>query len=509
MAVVGVMAVGAVAFLAGYVFRKWIAESKIRSAEEEAKRILLDAQREADAKRKEALLEAKDEALRIKREAEREIREQRADLQRFERRLSQREEALERRAEQLERRERTLQQQEQELAVRTEEVAALIAQQRRTLEEIAGLTREEARQRLLEEVEAEAREDALARIRKVEREAREEAERRVREILALAIQRTAADHTAELTVSVVPLPTEEMKGRIIGREGRNIRTLEALTGVDFIIDDTPEAVTLSSFDPVRREVAKIALEKLMADGRIHPARIEEMVEKAQQELDRRIQEAGEQAAFEAGVHGLHPDLVKLLGRLKFRTSYGQNVLQHSVEVALLAGELAAQLGADVQMARRAGLLHDIGKALTHEVQGTHTQIGVDIARRYHEPPQVINAILYHHGEEEAKYLESVLVAAADAISGSRPGARKESVEAYIKRLQALEQLAQSFPGVEKAYAIQAGREIRVIVRSGEVDDLAAYRIARDLSRRIEQDLEYPGQIKVTVVRETRIVEYAR
>ncbi len=509
MTVLMVMAVGVAAFLVGYLFRKWIAEAKIRSAEEEAKRILLDAQREADAKRKEALLEAKDEAIRIKREAEREIREQRAELQRLERRLIQREEALERRAEQLERRERALQQREQEIAAQSEEVAALIAQQRQALEQIAGLTREEARQRLLEQVEAEAREDAVARIRKVEREAREEAERRAREILALAIQRTAADHTAELTVTVVPLPTEEMKGRIIGREGRNIRTLEALTGVDFIIDDTPEAITLSSFDPVRREIAKIALEKLMADGRIHPARIEEMVEKAQQELDQRIQEAGERAAFEAGVHGLHPELVKLLGRLKFRTSYGQNVLQHSVEVALLAGELAAQLGGDIPMARRAGLLHDIGKALTHEVQGTHTQIGVDIARRYHEPPQVINAILYHHGEEEAKYLESILVAAADAISGSRPGARKESVEAYIQRLQALEQLARSLPGVEKAYAIQAGREIRVIVRSGEVDDLAAYRIAQDLSRRIEQDLEYPGQIKVTVLRETRIVEYAR
>jgi len=504
-----VIAVGVVAFLAGYVLRKLVAESKIRSAEEEAKRILLDAQREADAKRKEALLEAKDEAIRIKREAEREIREQRADLQRLERRLSQREEALERRAEQLERRERALQQQEQELTGRAEEVAALIAQQRQVLEEIAGLTSEEAKQRLLAQVEAEAREEAFARIRKIEREAREEAERRAREILALAIQRTAADHTAEVTVSVVPLPTEEMKGRIIGREGRNIRTLEALTGVDLIIDDTPEAVTLSSFDPVRREIAKIALEKLMADGRIHPARIEEVVEKAQQELDQRIQEEGERAAFEAGVHGLHPEEIKLLGRLRFRTSYGQNVLQHSVEVALLAGELAAQLGADVQMARRAGLLHDIGKALTHEVQGTHTQIGVDIARRYHEPPQVINAILYHHGEEEAKYVESVLVAAADAISGSRPGARKESVEAYIQRLKALEQLAQSFPGVEKAYAIQAGREIRVIVRSQEVDDLTAYRIAQDMARKIEQDLEYPGQIKVTVLRETRIIEYAR
>ena len=496
-----------VAFFGGYVLRKLIAEAKIRSAEQEARRIVEEARREAESKAKEALLEAKEEALRLRREAEREIREQRADLQRLERRLVQREEALDRRADQLERRERAIQQQEQELAQRAEEVNALIGEQRQALERIAGLTAEEARQRLLEQIEADVREDALARIRKIEREAREEAERRAREILALAIQRTAADHTAEVTVSVVPLPSDEMKGRIIGREGRNIRALEALTGVDLIIDDTPEAVTLSSFDPVRREVAKIALEKLMSDGRIHPARIEEMVEKAQRELEERIVQEGERAALEAGVHGLHPDLVKLLGRLKFRTSYGQNVLQHSVEVALLAGELAAQLGADAALARRAGLLHDIGKALTHEVQGTHTQIGVDIARRYHEPPQVINAILYHHGEEEAKYVESVLVAAADAISGSRPGARKESVEAYIQRLKALEQLAQSFPGVEKAYAIQAGREIRVIVRSQEVDDLTAYRIAQDMARKIEQDLEYPGQIKVTVLRETRIIEY--
>jgi len=498
-----------VAFFGGYVLRKLIAEAKIRSAEQEARRIVEEARREAESKAKEALLEAKEEALRLRREAEREIREQRADLQRLERRLVQREEALDRRADQLERRERAIQQQEQELAQRAEEVNALIGEQRQALERIAGLTAEEARQRLLEQIEADVREDALARIRKIEREAREEAERRAREILALAIQRTAADHTAEVTVSVVPLPSDEMKGRIIGREGRNIRALEALTGVDLIIDDTPEAVTLSSFDPVRREVAKIALEKLMSDGRIHPARIEEMVEKAQRELEERIVQEGERAALEAGVHGLHPDLVKLLGRLKFRTSYGQNVLQHSVEVALLAGELAAQLGADAALARRAGLLHDIGKALTHEVQGTHTQIGVDIARRYHEPPQVINAILYHHGEEEAKYVESVLVAAADAISGSRPGARKESVEMYIQRLQALEQLATSFPGVEKAYAIQAGREIRVIVRPNEVDDLAAYRLARDLARRIEADLDYPGQIKVTVLRETRVVEYAR
>lgn len=502
-------AVGGVAFVGGYVLRKLIAEAKIRSAEQEARRILEDARREAESKVKEALLEAKEEALRIRREAEREIREQRADLQRLERRLVQREEALDRRADQLERRERAIQQQEQELAQRAEEVTALIGEQRQALERIAGLTAEEARQRLLEQIEADVREDALARIRKIERETREEAERRAREILALAIQRTAADHTAEVTVSVVPLPSDEMKGRIIGREGRNIRALEALTGVDLIIDDTPEAVTLSSFDPVRREVAKIALEKLMSDGRIHPARIEEMVEKAQRELEERIVQEGERAALEAGVHGLHPDLIKLLGRLKFRTSYGQNVLQHSVEVALLAGELAAQLGADVALARRAGLLHDIGKALTHEVQGSHTQIGVDVARRYHEHPAVLNAILYHHGEEEAKYVEAVLVAAADAISGSRPGARKESVEMYIQRLQALEQLATSFPGVEKAYAIQAGREIRVLVRPHEVDDLAAYRLARDLARKIEADLDYPGQIKVTVLRETRVVEYAR
>ncbi|MDR5684301.1 MAG: ribonuclease Y [Armatimonadota bacterium] len=504
-----VIAVGVVAFSAGYVLRRLVAEAKIRSAEEQARRILDDANREADAQRKESLLEAKEEALRVKREVEREIREQRADIQRLERRLVQREEALDRKTEQIERRERAIQQQEQELAQRAEEITALIAEQRRTLERISGLTSDQAREELLQQIEAEAREDALARIRKIEQETREEAERRARDVLALAIQRTAADHTTEVTVSVVPLPTDEMKGRIIGREGRNIRALEALTGVDVIIDDTPEAVALSSFDPVRREVAKIALEKLMADGRIHPARIEETVERAQRELDERIAEEGERAAFEAGVHGLHPDLVKLLGRLKFRTSYGQNILQHSVEVALLAGELALQIGADAALARRCGLLHDIGKALTHEVQGTHTEIGADLARRYHEHPAVINAIFYHHGEEEAKYVEAVLTAAADSISGARPGARKESVEMYIKRLQNLEHLAGSFPGVEKAYAIQAGREIRVIVRPNEIDDLTAYRLAQDMARRIESELEYPGQIKVTVLRETRIVEYAR
>jgi ribonuclease Y len=503
------LAVGVVAFLVGYFLRKLLAEGKIRSAEEEARRIVEVATREADAKRKEALLEAKDEAIRIKREAEREIREQRADIQRLERRISQREESLELKVQQAEKREQTLQERDQETARRADEITALIAQQRQTLERVAGLPTDEARRQLFEQIESEAREDIVAHLRKLERESREDAERRAREVLAFAIQRTAADHTAEVTVTVVPLPSEEMKGRIIGREGRNIRTIEALTGVDVIIDDTPEAVTLSSFDPIRREVAKMALEKLMTDGRIHPARIEEMVEKAQRDLEERVREEGERAAFEAGVHGLHPEEIKLLGRLKFRTSYGQNILQHSVEVALLAGALAAQIGADAALARRCGLLHDIGKALTHEIQGPHTEIGLDLARRYHEAPAVLNAILYHHGEEEAKFVEAVLAAAADAISGSRPGARKESVEMYIKRLQQLEEIANSFRGVEKAYAIQAGREVRVIVRPGDTDDLSAHRLAADIARKVEHEMEFPGQIKVTVLRETRIVEYAR
>jgi len=504
-----VLAAGVVAFLLGYFLRRTLAEGKIRSAEQEAKRMVDDANREADTKRKEALLEAKDEAIRIKREAEREIREQRADIQKLERRISQREESLELKIQQAEKRERLLQEHEQESTKRADEITTLIAQQRHTLEQVAGLPTDEARRQLFEKVEAEARDDILARVRRLEHQTREDAERRAREILAFAIQRTAADHTSEVTVTVVPLPSEEMKGRIIGREGRNIRTIEAVTGVDLIIDDTADAVALSSFDPVRREIAKMALEKLMSDGRIHPARIEDMVEKAQRELDERVREEGEKAAYEAGVHGLHPEEVKLLGRLRFRTSYGQNVLQHSVEVAMLAGALAAQIGADAPLARRCGLLHDIGKALTHEVQGPHTEIGLDLARRYHEPPAVLNTILYHHGEEEAKFVEAVLAAAADAISGARPGARKESVEMYIKRLQQLEEIATSFPGVEKAYAIQAGREIRVIVRPGDTDDLSAHRLAADIARKVESEMEFPGQIKVTVLRETRIVEYAR
>ncbi|MDR7484145.1 MAG: ribonuclease Y [Armatimonadota bacterium] len=503
------MVVGLIALLLGYLLRRTIAEARIKSAEEAARQILENARKESEARRREAIVEAKDEALRIQREAEREIREQRAELQRLERRLVQREENQERKAETLERRERLLAEREQQLAQIREEIEQLKQAQQAELQRIAGLTQEEARAQLLAAVEADARNEAAQLIRRIEAEARDEGERRARDILALAIQRCASEHTAEVTVSVVPLPSEEMKGRIIGREGRNIRALESLTGVDLIIDDTPEAVTISSFDPVRREVARLALEKLMADGRIHPGRIEEVVEKARRELDERIREAGEEAAFEANVHGLHPEEIALLGRLKFRHSYGQNLLRHSVEVALLAGLLATHLNADPKLARRAGLLHDIGKALTHEVEGTHVEIGADLARRYHEPPEVINAIAYHHGEEEAASLEAVLVAAADAISASRPGARKETVEMYIKRLQTLEQLATSFAGVEKAYAIQAGREIRVIVKPTEVDDAGAARLARDIARKIEEDLKYPGQIKVTVLRETRVVEYAR
>ena len=500
---------GVIAFLLGYLLRRYVAEARIRSAEEAARRIAEDAQREAEAKKREAIVEAKDEAFRLKREAESEIREQRAEVQRLERRLVQREESQDRKSEGLEQREHALTQKEGDLSKARDDVTAALARHQAELERIGGLTADQAREQILRQVEEAARGDALQIVKKIESEAREEADRRAREIIALAIQRCAADHTADVSVSVVPLPNDDMKGRIIGREGRNIRTLEGLTGVDLIIDDTPEAVTLSSFDTIRREIAKIALEKLIADGRIHPARIEEMVEKSQRELEQRIREEGERAAFEAGVHGLHPEEVKLLGRLRFRYSYGQNLLQHSVEVALLSGLMAQLLDANEQVARRAGLLHDIGKALTHEVEGTHSAIGVDICRRYHEPPEVLNAITYHHGDEEARFVEAILVAAADAISASRPGARKETAEMYVKRLENLERIATSFNGVEKAYAIQAGREVRVIVRPTDVDDTAATALARDVAKKIEDEMEYPGQIKVTVLRETRVIEYAR
>ena len=501
--------VGLFAFLLGYLLRRTIAEARIKSAEEAARRIVEEAHKEAEAKQRESVVEAKDEAFKLKREAEREIREQRAELQRLERRLVQREENLERKLEGFDKRERHQAEDEQRVSQLKEEAERLRRDQETELQRIAGLSAEEARSQLLAAVEGNTRSEAAQLIRRIENEARDEGDRRARDILALAIQRCAAEHTAEVTVSVVPLPNDEMKGRIIGREGRNIRALEALTGVDLIVDDTPEAVTISSFDPIRREVARIALEKLMVDGRIHPGRIEEVVEKAQRDLEERVREDGEQAAYEAGVHGLHPEEIKVLGRLRYRFSYGQNLMRHSIEVSLLSGLLADHLGADPKLARRAGLLHDIGKALTHEVEGSHVTIGADLCRRYHEPPEVLNAIMYHHGEEEATCLEAVLVAAADAISASRPGARKESVEMYIKRLQNLEELATSFPGVEKAFAIQAGREIRVIVRPTEIDDVGASALARDIARKIEQDLEFPGQIKVTVLRETRVVEYAR
>jgi len=505
--------IGLAVFLLGYLLRKFAGEAKIGTAEVAARRILEEAraaaQREADNRKREALLEAKDEGFRIKRDAEKEIREQRAEVQRQERRLVQREETLDRKLEALEKRDQVLAQREQEVTKDKEGLEELHRAERLELERIGGLTTEQARHDLFQKAEAEIRYEVAQTARKIEAEAREDAERRAREVIALAIQRCAADHTAEVTVSVIPLPTEDMKGRIIGREGRNIRALESLTGVDFIIDDTPESVTLSSFDPIRREIAKIALEKLLADGRIHPARIEEMVEKAQRDIDTRIRDAGERAAFEAGVHGLHPEEVKLLGRLNFRFSYGQNLLQHSIEVALLSGLMASQLDADPELARRAGLLHDIGKALTHEVEGTHADIGMDIARRYHEPPEVLNAIAYHHGDAEPGSVEAVLVAAADAISASRPGARKETVEMYVKRLENLERIATSFAGVERAYAIQAGREIRVLVKPQEIDDPSAAVLAREMAKKIEEELEYPGQIKVTVLRETRAIEYAK
>ncbi|MCL6588449.1 MAG: ribonuclease Y [Firmicutes bacterium] len=481
----------------------------LQSAKEDARKIREGAVKECESIKREALLEAKEEALKVKNELERENRERRADIQRLEKRLLQKEESLDRKYEIIEKKEEALTNKEIEVDKLKTELQEIHQRHRRELERISGLSSEEAKVLLLKDVEEEIQQEIAIKIRELELRAKEESERKAREIISLAIQKCAADHVTEATVSVVALPNDEMKGRIIGREGRNIRALETLTGIDLIIDDTPEAVILSGFDPVRREVARLALEKLIADGRIHPARIEEMVEKSQKEVEAIIKEEGERATFETGIHGLHPEIIKLLGRLKFRTSYGQNVLQHSIEVSHLCGVMAGELGADIMLAKRAGLLHDIGKAVNHEVEGPHVSIGADLAKKYRESFQVVNAIAAHHGDVEANTVEAVLVQAGDAVSAARPGARRETLETYIKRLEKLENIADSFDGVEKAYAIQAGREIRIMVKPDKVDDFNAVRIARDIVKRIEEELEYPGQIKVTVIRETRAVEYAK
>lgn len=492
-----------------YVILRLTGTAQLHSAQERAHELMDEARHEVEAKRREALLEAKEDALRVKNDLEREIRERRNETMRMERRLLQKEESLDRKVEQLEKKEETLEKKEAECDRLKADLQELHVKQRRELERVSGLSSDEARNILLADVEREIGVEIAQKMKEIEARAKEESDRRAREVISLAIQRCAGDHVAEATVSVVALPNDEMKGRIIGREGRNIRALETLTGIDLIIDDTPEAVILSGFDPVRREVARVALEKLIADGRIHPARIEEMVEKAQKEVDNVIREEGDRATIETGVHGLHPELVRLLGRLRFRTSYGQNVLKHSIEVAHLAGMIAAEIGADVTLAKRAGLLHDIGKALDHEVEGPHVTIGADVARKYRESPSIVLAIAAHHGDVEANTVEAVLVQAADAVSAARPGARRETLETYIKRLQKLESIADAIDGVDKAYAIQAGREIRIMVRPDKIDDLNAIRVAREVVKRIETELEYPGQIKVTVIRETRAVDYAK
>ncbi len=493
----------------GYFSRKYIAEAKIESAEQEAQRIIENAKNEAESVKKERVLEAKEEAHKLRNEVEKENKERRAELQKAEKRLTQKEESLDKKANSIEKKEEELQKKEEELSQSQNRLDELCQQKVSELERISGLSSEEAKEILLQQVRDEIKHEMAMQIKDIENKAKEEADQKSREIITMAIQRCAADHTSESTVSVVNLPSDEMKGRIIGREGRNIRTLENLTGIDLIIDDTPEAVIISGFDPVRREIARVALEKLISDGRIHPARIEEMVKKAQQEVEKQIRDEGERATFETGVHGLHQELVMLLGKLKFRTSYGQNVLQHSIEVSSLAGIMAAELGIDVKFSKRAGLLHDIGKAVDQEYEGPHVFTGAEILKKFKETTEMINAVEAHHGDVEVKSLEAVLIQAADAISASRPGARRETLEAYIKRLEKLESIADSFEGVEKAYAIQAGREIRIMVKPDKVDDGTSFKIARDIVKKIEDELEYPGQIKVTVIRETRAVDYAK
>ena len=500
---------GIVFFLLGVTYRKKVAEKEISSAEEEARRIINEAIKSSESKQREILLEAKEEILRARTEYEREEKSRRADLQKQERRLQQKEENLDRKTENIEKKEEALSAKHAAADRTQEEIELIKRSQTEMLERISGFTVEEAKQYLISQVEGEVTHEAAVKIKEIEQRAKEEADQRAKEIVATAIQRCAADHASEITVSVVPLPNDEMKGRIIGREGRNIRTIETLTGVDLIIDDTPEAITVSCFEPVRREVARVALEKLIADGRIHPTHIEEMVEKARREVDAVIKSEGERAAFETGVRGLHPEVQKMLGRLHYRTSYGQNVLQHSIEVSHIAGLMAAELGLDVHAAKRAGLLHDIGKALDHEYEGTHVNLGVEFCRKYKEKEDILNAIQAHHGDVECKTLMACLVQAADAVSAARPGARRENLENYIKRLEKLEEITSTYPGVEKSFAIQAGREVRVMVRPEAVSEDQMVILARDLAKKIESELEYPGQIKVHVIRETKVVEYAK
>jgi ribonuclease Y len=500
---------GIISFNAGISHRKKTAEAAFGSAEEKAKSIVSEAEKAARAKKRELMLEAKEENQKLRSDFDVEVKERRNELSRQERRLNQKEETLDKKADNLERKEQSLNSKLKSLEKKEQEITEIQHQQIAELEKISGMTRDEAKDMLLRDIETRTRHEAAVMVKEIEQEAKENAERTAKNIVALSIQKVAADHVAETTVSVVNLPNDEMKGRIIGREGRNIRTLETFTGVDLIIDDTPEAVIVSSFDPIRREIARVALEKLIVDGRIHPARIEETVEKSRKEVEAVIKQEGESATFETGVHGLHPELIKLLGKLKFRTSYGQNVLKHSIEVAHLAGVMAGELGCDVALAKRAGLLHDIGKAVDHEVEGSHVTIGADIAKKFHENKDVIHAIMAHHGDVEPHTIVASLVQAADAISAARPGARRENLETYIKRLQKLEEIANSFDGVEKSFAIQAGREIRIMVKPDKVSDDGMVLVAKDIVKRIESELEYPGQIKVSLIRETRAVDYAK
>ena len=499
----------AVGFLLGFLYRKKVSEREISSAEEEAKRIVNEGIKTAENKKREALLEAKEEIHKSRSENEKEMRERRAEIQKQERRLQQKEENLDKKTDALDKKTEALNKKFAEAEAQEEEIRMVKKSQLELLEKISGFTVDEAKQYLIRQLETEVTHEAAAKVREIEAQYKDEAEERAREIIVTAIQRCAADHASEVTVSVVPLPNDEMKGRIIGREGRNIRSIETLTGCDLIIDDTPEAITVSSFDPVRREVARLALEKLIQDGRIHPARIEEMVAKAQREVNQAIKEAGDRAAFETNIHGLHPDIIKLLGRQKYRTSYGQNVLNHSIEVAHISGLLAAELGVDVTTAKRAGLLHDLGKSIDHEVEGSHVTIGVEIARKYKESEEVIHAIEAHHGDVEPHTVIACIVQAADAISAARPGARRENIENYVKRLEKLEELSRSFPGIASSYAIQAGREIRIMVKPEEVDEDQMVLLARDIAKKIEEELTYPGQIKVHLLRETKAVEYAK